>query len=63
MSHGETPGLGSKTADAPFYDQFAGQDESLSGVSAITGATISSTAYIGAIRDAFTAFQLVKEAA
>ena len=63
MSHGETPGLGSKTTESAFRDQFAGQDESLSGVSAITGATISSTAYIGAIRDAFTAFQIVKEAA
>ncbi len=63
LSHSETAGLGSKTAEPAFRDQFTGQDETLSGVSAITGATISSRAYIGAIQDAFTAFQLVKEGA
>lgn len=63
LSHAETAGLGSKTAEADYRDQFIGQGADLSGVSAISGATISSKAYSGAIEDAFTAFQLVKEAA
>ena len=63
LSHSETAGMGSKTADAPFRDQFIGQGEDLSGVEAISGATVSSEAYIGAIQDAFTAFKLAKEAA
>lgn len=62
LSHSETSGLGSKTADEPFRSQFVGKDSSLDGVDTISGATISSKAYIGAIRDAFTAYELVKEA-
>ena len=59
----ETKGLGSRVAEAPFESQFVGVDESLDGVSAISGATISSSAYINAVQDAFTAFERVKEAA
>ncbi len=58
----ETKGLGSRVAETPFESQFDGADASLDGVSAITGATISSTAYIGAVEDAFAAFEIVKEA-
>lgn len=57
----ETKGLGTQIADAAFGDQFAGKDAALRDVSAITGATISSTAYINAIKDAFTAFELMRE--
>ncbi len=63
LSHSETAGLGSKTAEAPFRDQFTGQGSDLAGVSAITGATISSKAYIEAVDAAFDALALVKEAA
>ena len=62
LSHSETAGIGAKVDGADFRGQFAGKDASLSGVSAITGATISSSAYIGAIEDAFTAYEIVKEA-
>lgn len=62
LSHNETKGMGSKTADEPFCSQFAGKDSTLQGVDAVTGATISSRAYLGAIADAFTAWQIVKEA-
>ena len=55
----ETKGLGARIAEPTFAGQFDGADSSLSGVVAITGATISSTAYINAIKDAFTAFELV----
>ena len=60
LSHNETKGMGSKTAEEPFNRQFIGKDKDLDGVDAITGATISSKAYIGAIKDAFAAFEMVK---
>lgn len=59
LAHGETKGMGSKTAEEPFRSQFVGKDKNLEGVDAITGATISSTAYLNAIADAFDAFELV----
>jgi len=60
LEHSETKGLGSKIADAPFSSQFSGIDESrLSEVDAVTGATISTNAYISAISDVFTAFDLI----
>lgn len=61
LAHSETAGLGAKTAEEPYRSQYTGQDSSLSGVSAITGATISSTAYRKAIQDAFAAFELVSK--
>lgn len=61
LSHKETAGLGSKTADDDFRGQFVGQDASLSGVDTITGATFSSNYYIEGIRSAFAAFDLVSK--
>ena len=61
LSHSETAGMGAKTADDPYRNQYAGKDESLEGVSAITGATISSNSYYNAIKDVFTAYNAVKE--
>lgn len=62
LSHAETAGLGSKTAEEGFYSRFDGKDASLEGVDTITGATISSKAYIGGIEAAFAAFDMVKGA-
>ena len=63
LSHAETSGLGSKTAEDPYRNQYCGKtSDTLSEVDAITGATISSTAYKNAIEDAFKAFDMVKEA-
>ena len=59
LEHSETKGLGSKIAEAQFEEQFTGADDRLSNVEAITGATISSSAYIEAIRDALKAFEVV----
>ncbi len=56
----ETKGLGTKITEEPFAGQFPGKDAALDGVDAITGATISSKAYIGAIKDAFAAYEIVK---
>ena len=58
----ETTTLGGQTASESYTGQYAGQDTSLSGVSAISGATITSTAYHGCVETAFEAFELVKEA-
>ena len=58
----ETKTLGGQTANESYTGQYAGQDASLSGVSAISGATITSTAYRGCVETAFEAFELVKEA-
>lgn len=63
LSHAETSGLGSKTAEDPYRNQYCKKSaDTLSQVDAITGATISSNAYKNAIEDAFKAYDMVKEA-
>lgn len=61
LTHSETKGLGSKIADTDFLSQFSGKDAQLSDVDTISGATISSGAFISAINDAFAAYDIVKE--
>lgn len=58
LSHGETAGLGAKIDTEEYKSQYVGKDSSLEGVDAISGATISSTAYKNAINDAFTAYEM-----
>ncbi len=58
---GETTGIGTKVTEESFLSQFAGKDEALTGVDAISGATISSSAFIDAMSDAFDAVKLAKE--
>ncbi len=48
LSQNETPGLGSRITDLSFINQFKGIND-LSGVQAITGATISSRAVIASV--------------
>lgn len=63
LSHNETSGLGSKTAEDPYRSQYVGKtSDTLTEVDAISGATISSNAYKSAIEDAFEAFEMAKEA-
>lgn len=63
LLHAETSGLGSKTAEDPYRNQYCGKSaDTLSEVDAITGATISSSAYKNAIEDAFKAYDIVTEA-
>ncbi len=59
MSQNETPGLGTKTAEPKFYEQFAGkQNKELAlkkdggAIEAITAATISSQAVAKGVREA-----------
>ena len=64
LSHSETSGLGSKTAEEGYRSQYVGVNAgTLGNVQAISGATISSDAYKNAISDAFAAYELAKEAA
>ena len=56
LSHSETAGLGSKTADEPFQQQFEGKDDALEGVDAISGATISSRSVMSIVKDAYDAY-------
>lgn len=60
IEHEETQGMGSKAAEEPYSSQYIGKDSSLEGIDAISGATITSKAYIGAIHDAFEAYETVK---
>ncbi len=59
---GETTGIGTKVAEQSFLDRFAGKNGTLEGVDAISGATISSSAFIAAVEDAMDAVKVAKEA-
>ncbi|MBO5416390.1 MAG: FMN-binding protein [Clostridia bacterium] len=61
--NGETSGIGTKVSGEDFLSRFAGADEELDGVDTISGATISSSAFIDAVGDAFGAYEVAKEAA
>ena len=60
---GETTGIGTKVKGSSFLDQFRGKDQTLDGVDTIGGATISSSGLIHAVRQAFDALEMAKEAA
>lgn len=59
LQHTETRGIGTILDQSSFTVQFDGKDSRLEGVYAVSGATISTQAYINAIRDALKAFELV----
>ena len=59
---GETKTLGGKVTSPDYTNQYIGQDSSLSGVEAISGATITSNAYKNCVQTAFEAFAQIKEA-
>ncbi len=62
LEQSETKGLGTKSIDK-IESSIAGADSTLSGVDGVSGATITAKAYLGAVHDAFTAFEIAKEAA
>ena len=60
LEHSETKGLGSKIEEAPFADQFTGAHKNWQGtIEGITGATISTNAYIEAIVAALEAIETI----
>ena len=57
LAHTETKGLGTAVIDRE--GQYAGKGADLDGISAVSGATITSDAYLRGIRDAFAAYEMV----
>jgi electron transport complex protein RnfG len=63
LANGETKGLGSRVSEPDYEGQFVGMDKSLTDYHAVTGATISSDAYRGAVESALSAYAIIMEAA
>lgn len=59
LHHTETQGIGTILDQDDFTGRFDGRDINLEGVSAVTGATISTAAYIDAVRYALEAMKLI----
>ena len=60
LSHTETKGIGTILELETFLGPFRGLDSQLDGIDTVTGATISTRAYIRAIEDIFEAFEIIK---
>ncbi len=59
LEQNETQGLGSKVTEPAFTDQFVGKDVNMSGIETISGATISSRAFITALTNAYKVYGIV----
>jgi electron transport complex protein RnfG len=57
----ETETKGIATAVFDMQDNYIGKDKNLEGIDAISGATITSNAYMSGVRDAFEAYEIVRE--
>ena len=57
---GETSGIGTKVKNESFISQFESKS-SVDGVDTISGATISSSAFLDAVKDAFDVYARVAE--
>jgi electron transport complex protein RnfG len=55
----ETKGMGSRVTEPSFEGQFTGKRNG-DAFDTLSGATISSKAYVGAVNDALAAFEIVK---
>lgn len=56
MDNNETQGIGSKTGEDAYTSQYKGKDSTLEGVTAVSGATISSKAFQAAVTSIFQAY-------
>lgn len=62
LSQNETQGLGTPIFEQPHAGQYWGKDRNgIEGISVISGATITSNAFKNGIRDAFAAFEIVRQ--
>jgi len=59
LSHTETRGIGTIIEQESFLDPFAGLDSNLEGIDTVSGATISTRAFIHAVEDILTAFDII----
>ena len=62
LEQSETKGLGTVITEEWFTGQFNGADSGLEGVSTVSGATISTRAFVNAVRSALEAFEQIREA-
>ena len=60
-AQGETSGIGSKVTLPDFLSQFDGKDRELEDVDTISGATVSSSAVIEAVKQSFEALNSARE--
>jgi len=61
LAQTETKGLGTPIFEKPYLDQYWGRDKNgIENIDAKSGATISSNAYKNGVRDAFAAFEIVR---
>ncbi len=60
IASNETDGYGKICESAEYVGQYTGEDNTLSGVDGISGATKTTNGYENAIRDAFTAYSAVR---
>jgi electron transport complex protein RnfG len=63
LANGETKGMGSRVSEPDYESQFVGMDDTLTGYNAVSGATISSKAYSGAVADALAAYKILNQGA
>ena len=59
VSSGETPSYFGGAIEANYSSQFSGKDSTLAGITTISGATISTKAYMGGVMDAFSANAII----
>jgi len=59
LAHTETKGIGTIIEQESFLDPFQGLDNRLTGIDTVTGATISTRAFIHAIEDILSAYTIV----
>ena len=60
LQHAETAGMGSKTADDAYRQQWTGVNaDTIDSVDAVTGATISSGHYLNSMRSDFQAYEYI----
>ena len=60
LSHSETKGLGTLVIDREH--NYSGKDKNLTGIDAVSGATITSNAYKNGVLDVFKAYEIIKGA-
>jgi len=63
LSHTETQGIGTIIDTSAFLAPFEGNDSTLDGIDTVTGATITTRAFINAVNDIFSAFEEIRNGA
>ena len=59
LSSNETPSIGGQCAKESYSSQYKGKTEALDGIDVISGATLTSKGYYGAVKTAFEAYKIL----